>query len=119
MALNRFSETEMHDLTFRACVAAVAEGFPHLAVEHIVEPPHPWFDAALARQVVLHLMVARFSIPRRRINLDRGWTREMIQRGIGVIDNRLDHPTFEAHYRRIAARAEALLADLIRKAAAA
>lgn len=115
--MNPFNERELHDLIFQACVAAVAEGFPHLAVHDIIEPPHDMFDAALARQVVLHLMVGQFGLPKRRVTLMQERSREAINRALATIDNRLCEPAFETHYRSIADRALAM-ADVLKEEAA-
>lgn len=108
--VNRFNDDEMFDLTYRACVAAVGAGFPHLPLFAIIDPPHPWFDAAFARQIVLHLMIARFEIPKRRLCHEHGRSRESVRRAMAVVDERLDSPEFEEHYRKIAAHAGELLA---------
>lgn len=105
--MNRYDQRQLHDMTFHACVAAVAKGFPHLSVEAILSPPHPWFDAALARQIAIHLMVHRFHIPKRRVALLQERSRESVSRGLRTIDERLLTPTFETHYRRIETYAEA------------
>lgn len=110
--MNPFDEREIHDALFQVSVAAVSEGFPHLAVRDIIEPPHDMFDAALARQVVIHLMVSRFGLPKRRVVAMQERSREAINRALATIDNRLCEPAFERHYRHIAGRAEAL-ADAI------
>lgn len=107
--MNRHSERDVHDALFHACVLAVAEGFPHLAVRDIINPPQHMFDAALARQVVLHLMVARFGMPKRRVVEMQQRSREAINRGLAKVDCRLANPTFEAHYRVMAERAGALV----------
>lgn len=108
--VNQFNEREMLDLIYRACLVAVGAGFPHLPLSAIIDPPHPWFDAAFARQIVLHLMIARFDIPKRRVDVDLRRSREAIHRAMRVVDERLDSPEFEAHYRKMAAHAEELLA---------
>lgn len=104
--VNRHDQLEVHNLTFHACVVAVANGFPHLPIDAIINPPHPWFDAALARQVVIHLMVNEFHIPKRRVVLVQQRTREGVNRGLKTIDIRLQTPAFEAHYRRMAVDAQ-------------
>ena len=91
--INRLNEDEMFDLTYRACVAAVGAGFPHLPIAAIIDPPHPWFDAAFARQIVLHLMIARFDIPKRRVDVDLRRSRDAIGRAMRVVDERLETPS--------------------------
>lgn len=115
--MNLYDERETHDALFQISVAAVAEGFPHLAVRDIIEPPHDMFDAALARQIVIHLMVSRFGVPKRRVVAMQERSREAINRALATIDSRLGEPAFERHYRHIAARAQALVDELIEEAA--
>ncbi|MEO9612603.1 MAG: hypothetical protein ABJG86_09880 [Nitratireductor sp.] len=115
--MNPFSERDVHDLVFQACVAATAEGFPHLAVRDIITPPHELFDAALARQIVIHLMVGQFGLPKRRVVEMQHRSREAINRALATIDNRLCEPAFETHYRAIAARA-LTMADVLKQEAA-
>lgn len=115
--MNPYSERDIHDLIFRACVAATAEGFPHLAVRDIIEPPHDMFDAALARQIVIHLMVGKFGLPKRRVVEMQQRSREAINRALLTVDNRLCEPAFETHYRTIAAQA-LTMADVLKQEAA-
>ncbi|WP_048648976.1 hypothetical protein [Nitratireductor soli] len=107
--MNRHNERDVHDALFHACVLAVAEGFPHLAVRDIIEPPHDLFDAALARQVAIHLMVARFGLPKRRVVEMQQRSREAINRALATVDCRLETAAFETHYRMIAKRAGELV----------
>lgn len=107
--VNLFDQGQMYEATLHACVLAVQEGFPYLAVRQILDPPHQWFDAALARQIVMHLLVREFEWPKRRVVECEDRSREAINRALRTIDERLFTPLFEAHYRRIAERAHALL----------
>jgi hypothetical protein len=106
--INVYNSKALYEAHLHACYAAVREGFPHLAIRDIVEPPHQWFDAALARQVVIHLMVAEFKWPKRRVVEVEDRSREAINRALRTIDRRLETPRFSTHYRSIAARAHAL-----------
>jgi len=115
--MNRFSETELYDLTFRVCVASVKQAFPHIPVANIVDPPKGQFDAALARQIALHLMVARFGLVKHRAGKLVGRSRDSVNRALAAVDNRLDEPDFEAQYRVVAERAEAMFNDKLREAA--
>lgn len=115
--MNRFNADEMFELTYRAALAAVQEVFPHLTLAQIVDPPQHMFDAALARQVAMHLTVARFDVPKRRFATLLGRSREAINRALRTIDWRLDQPEFEALYRRAAARAATLIDEELRRAA--
>jgi hypothetical protein len=107
--INVFDQKALYDAQLHACYAAVREGFPHLAIRDIVEPPHEWFDAALARQVVIHLMVTEFKWPKRRVVELEDRSREAINRALRTIDRRLETPRFGTHYRMMAERAHALV----------
>lgn len=110
---DRWSD-ESHDVVFRACVAAVHEHFSHLPVAALIDPPEHWFDAALARQIVIHLMVSRIGVSKRGVVALQRRSREAINRGLMVIDWRLDSPDFETAYRAMGERAETLLAGMER-----
>ncbi|SIR41437.1 hypothetical protein SAMN05880590_12719 [Rhizobium sp. RU35A] len=103
-----YNAKALYEAQLHACYAAVREGFPHLAIRDIVEPPHQWFDAALARQVVIHLMVTEFRWPKRRVVEMEDRSREAVNRALRTVDTRLETPRFNTHYRSIAARAHAL-----------
>ncbi|ANM05252.1 hypothetical protein AMC78_CH03183 [Rhizobium phaseoli] len=109
MTLNVFDQNALYHAHLHACFAAVREGFPHLAVGEIVEPPHDWFDAALARQVAMHLMVTEFKWPKRRVVETENRSREAINRALRMVDARLGSLRFAAHYRTMALRARALI----------
>lgn len=115
--LNLHSQAALHDAAFHAAVLAVRDGFPHLALRDIIDPPHQWFDAALARQVVIHLMVHTFRIPKRRVVEHQDRSREAVNRALRTIDARLTSPRFEAHYRRIVAAARGSLTARMEDAA--
>ncbi|MVA24505.1 hypothetical protein V6582_05665 [Agrobacterium vitis] len=107
--LNLHSQASLHDGAYHACILAVRDGFPHLSVQSIIDPPHEWFDAALARQVVIHLMVRVFLIPKRRVVEHQERSREAVNRALRTIDTRLQSPRFEQHYCKMAAAARASL----------
>lgn len=115
--LNLHSQSALHDAAFHACVLAVRDGFPHLALRDIIDPPHRWFDAALARQVAIHLMVRVFHIPKRRVVEHQERSREAVNRALRTIDERLQSPRFANHYRRIAEAARASLTARMEDAA--
>ncbi|WP_337267093.1 hypothetical protein [Oryzifoliimicrobium ureilyticus] len=115
--MNLHSQTSLHDGALHACVLAVRDGFPHLAIRDIIDPPHEWFDAALARQVVIHLMVRIFMVPKRRVVEQQDRSREAVNRALRTIDDRLRSPRFEAHYCRIAAAAQGSLTARMEDAA--
>ncbi|MDO6967024.1 hypothetical protein [Rhizobium alvei] len=87
--INVHSSDERYSLHITCSYIAVRESFPHLTVRQIIEPPHEYFDAALARQIVIHLMNQFFAWPRRRIAEHSGRSRESIHRAIRTIDDRL------------------------------
>ncbi len=107
--LNLFDQTQIHDRAFHACVAVVASGFPHLGIAAIIEPPHRWFDAALARQIVIHLMVRRYHIPKRRAVLMQGRSREAVNRALRTIDEQVSDDAIAAHYAAVERDAQSLL----------
>jgi len=109
MSLNVFNQNALYEAHLHACFAAVREGFPHLTVGDIVDPPHDWFDAALARQVVMHLMVTELKWPKRRVVEVENRSREAINRALRTIDARMESHRFAAHYRLMAHRAHALI----------
>lgn len=114
--VNVHSEKDMYQATLTACILAASEAFPHLSIAEIITPPHRMFDAAMARQVVIHLMVTQFSWPKRRVVEEEGRSREAINRALRTIDERLGSQRFAAHYETIAARASELLSERIREA---
>jgi hypothetical protein len=118
MPLNPYSEEERLQAMLSACYAAAQSGFRHLALRHIINPPHEWFDAALARQIAIHILATRFDVPRRRIVEMQQRQRTSISFAIRAIDNRLEDPVFERAYRRMSERAGELFDTQIRKAAA-
>jgi len=108
----------VHDAIYHACIFAVREGFPHLRVRDIINPPHEWFDAALARQVVLHLMISHFSLAKRRVVAMQERSREAVNRALVTIDQRLaTSETFTTHYRNIGELAQSLLRQRLDEAA--
>jgi hypothetical protein len=115
--MNPFSEDELYDLTFRVCVASVKHAFPHIPVANIIDPPRGQFDATLARQIVMHVMIARFGLAKKRAGKLVGRHRISINRAIEVIDCRLEEPEFEAEYATIAERAASMFEDKLREAA--
>jgi hypothetical protein len=117
MSFNDYDENERNTVCYRCCIAAVQLSFPHLAVRDIIDPPHHWFDAALARQIAIHLMVTKFHVPRRRIAIDLNRNRASIGTAMTTIDNRLSDPTFEAAYGDIAERSESYFQIKLQEAA--
>lgn len=101
------------------CFAAVQqEGFRHLALRDIINPPHQWFDAMLARQIAIHILAAQFGVPKRRIVMMQERQRTSIAFAIHAVDRRLERATFEEAYRRMAQLAMKLFDQELEKAAA-
>lgn len=116
--MNPYSEEQRVQAMLSCCIAAVQSGFQHLALRDIIDPPHEWFDAALARQIAIHLLAVEFDVPRRRIVAAQARQRTSISFAIQAVDRRLDDPVFSAAYRRMAGRAKDLFLTEIQKAAA-
>ncbi len=92
---NPFSEEERLQTMLACCYAAVQQGgFQHLALRDIIDPPHEWFDAMLARQIAIHILATRFGVPKRRIVMMQARKRTSIAFAIRTIDRRLERVTF-------------------------
>ena len=72
---------------------------------------HQWFDAALARQLALHLLISAFEVPKRRVVAMQRRSREAINRGLRTIDSRRACPVFDQQYETMVERAQTLLAE--------
>jgi hypothetical protein len=116
--MNLHSESERLQTMLSCCYAAARTGFQHLAVRHIINPPHEWFDAALARQIAIHIFHTEFDVPRRRIVAMQGRRRGSIAMAVRTVDARLEDPVFARAYARMAARANDLFITELQKAAA-
>jgi hypothetical protein len=115
--VNVHSQKDLYQANLNACYLAASEGFPHLSIAEIIEPPHGMMDAFLVRQIVMHMMVTQFCWPKKRLWIEEQRNRHALYHGLKVIDERLTSAKFEAHYRTIAYRALELLAAHIREAA--
>lgn len=91
-----------------AAVDAVAEAMPHLPKDAILEPPHAWFDAALARQMAIAVLVDEFLVARRVVAAVSLMTREAVLRGMRVIAQRSETEEFAAAMYRVRSRAAQL-----------
>ncbi len=118
MILNPYDENERCQVMLNCSYAAVQTGFRHLAIRFIIDPPHNMFDAALARQIAIHITNVQFSVPRKRIVALQQRQRTSISLSIQAINYRLECPVFARAYERMATRAEELFMREIRKAAA-
>lgn len=115
--MNPFSEAELHELTYRVCLASVKTAFPHIPLASIVDPPHREPDAVLARQIAMHLMVGRFGLAKKRVGKLVGRESGAINRAVESVDRRLEEPEFEAQYWIMADRAASMFDDKLREAA--
>ena len=115
--MNRLNQDDLYELSFRVCIAVVKESFNHIPVERIIAPERGYFDAYLARQIVLHMLVHEFGLVRRRIGDLIDVRRTALNASIRTIDTRLEDPEFEAQYRRWAKRAHDLYLDKLMEAA--
>ncbi|WP_375684498.1 MULTISPECIES: hypothetical protein [unclassified Bartonella] len=116
--VNPYSEVERLQVMLSCSLKAVSSGFKHLPIRYIIDPPHGLFDAALARQIVIHILHYQFEVPRRRIVAIQARQRTSISLSMQVINRRLEEPVFAKAYRRWAGRAMDLFFKEIRKAAA-
>lgn len=94
---------------FEASVRGVQSRFPHLSEADIASPPHHWFDAALARQIALHLLVQHFDVPKRAVAQELERSRAAVNRALQTIDERLEYPEFQDAYTAMAESADAAM----------
>lgn len=116
--MNPYSAEERLQTMLNCCFAAVRSGFPHIALRNIIEPPHEWFDAMLARQIAIHIFHEQFHVPKRRIHEMMQRRRRSIAEACYAVDARLECRVFARSYSRMAARANDLFMREIQKAAA-
>ncbi|QEE12090.1 hypothetical protein MNL01_03565 [Bartonella krasnovii] len=103
--VNPYSEVERLQIMLSCSFKAVSGGFRHLPIRYIIDPPHGLFDAALARQIAIHILHYQFEVPRRRIVAIQERQRTSISLSLQVINRRLMEPVFARAYRRWAGRA--------------
>ncbi|UNF36526.1 hypothetical protein [Bartonella krasnovii] len=103
--VNPYSEVERLQIMLSCSFKAVSGGFRHVPIRYIIDPPHGLFDAALARQIVIHILHYQFEVPRRRIVAIQERQRTSISLSLQVINRRLMEPVFARAYRRWAGRA--------------
>ena len=111
--MNLYSAADRLDTMMAACVAAVQGEFRWLPVHDIIDPPHSYFDAALARQIAIHLLVRRFHIPKRRVVEMQARSREAVNRALRTVDDRLSIIPFAAAYARMEAAAHEFYSEQI------
>ncbi|WP_254493941.1 hypothetical protein [Bartonella sp. B1099] len=102
---NPYSEAERLQMMLSCSLKAVSGGFRHLPIRYIIDPPHGLFDAALARQIAIHILHYQFEVPRRRIVAMQTRKQTAIFLALQVINRRLEEPVFAKAYRRWAGRA--------------
>lgn len=117
--MNRYSAQDRLQAQMAACVAAVQGEFRWLPLRDIIEPPHRQFDAALARQIALHLLIVRFEVPKRRVVELQERSREAVNRALRTVEERLSEPLFARTYERISVQACELYHTKIMNAEAA
>lgn len=117
--INLYSAQDRLEAQMAACVAAVQGEFRWLPLRDIVKPPHRQFDAALARQIALHLLIRRFDVPKRRVVELQERSREAVNRALRTVDDRLSSPLFAQAYERMSAGARELYTAEIINAEAA
>ncbi|UWU13244.1 hypothetical protein N2599_13935 [Rhizobium sullae] len=116
--VNPYSEEERLQAMMAAVFGSVRQHFSHLAVRDVIDPPHRWFDAALARQIATYILVVEFDIPRRRVAMMQMRGRTQILMAVRTVDERLQDPPFKRAYDQMAARAKDMLMQEIKRAAA-
>lgn len=99
---------EMDDIMplFEAAVEGVQSRMPHLSEADIAFPPHAWFDAALARQIAIHIMNNRFFVAKKELARELARSREAINRAVRTVDERLAQPEFADSYEAMSAAAK-------------
>ncbi|GAA4656759.1 hypothetical protein [Bartonella jaculi] len=102
---NPYSEAERLQMMLSCSLKAVSGGFRHVPIRYIIDPPHGLFDAALARQIAIHILHYQFEVPRRRIVAMQTRKQTAIFLALQVINRRLEEPVFARAYRRWAGRA--------------
>ncbi|WP_455466614.1 hypothetical protein [Bartonella sp. B39] len=116
--VNPYSEVERLQVMLSCSLKVVSGGFKHITIRYIIDPPHGLFDAALARQIVIHILHYQFEVPRRRIVAIQARQRTSISLSLQVINRRLEEPVFAKAYRRWAGRAMDLFFKEMEKVAA-
>lgn len=91
---------------YDAAIRGVQLRFKHLDPDDIRFPPHAWFDAALARQIAVHLLNRQFHVPKRAIaKTEIMGSREAVNRALKTVDERMNDAHFAASYAAMARHA--------------
>ncbi|EFO31640.1 conserved hypothetical protein [Roseibium sp. TrichSKD4] len=105
MAFNPYDEDERLAMMLACAQKSVQMHFSHLPMQFIIDPPRNLFDAMLARQIVTHILNARFLIPRRRLCKMMGRRRTSTAFACDAIEDRRDIAAFDAAYVTMVERA--------------
>lgn len=116
--MNVHSEEDRLQLMVSCAFTAVQTGFQHIALRDLIDPPHAWQDALLARQIAIRILAETFWLPRRRIATLLSRNNTSISIAVSAINYRLDDPVFCAAYERMAGRAMDLFMVEMQQAAA-
>lgn len=88
----------------RRAYQAVLSEFHWLSLAQVEYPPRQMFDAKLARQIAIHLMVNRMGIEQRQVSRVQGRQRTSIHFALRTVDGRLRDAPFAATYERMAGK---------------
>lgn len=88
----------------RRAYQAVLSEFDWLSLAQVENPPRRMFDAKLARQIAIHLMVNRMGMEQRQVSRIQGRQRTSIHFALRTVDERLRDAPFVASYERMARR---------------
>jgi hypothetical protein len=91
---------------FEAALAAVQRHFSHLSIDDIAWPPRGWFDAALARQIAVHVTIERLQVKKRQLARELAKNRGHLAKALAIVEARLGDAEFRAAYEAIAQDAE-------------
>jgi hypothetical protein len=115
--MNPYSTFDRHLLAEQCAFKAVQSGFRHLSIDDIRNPPHAWFDAALARQIAVTIMIREFDVPYRRIVAMHNRQRTSIHFAVQAVDRRRETPIFDQQYRSMVSHAYRLYSQHMEDAA--
>lgn len=104
--MEEFTLATIHPARAWDCVLwALNDGFPFLTYTQISKPPSGWFEAALARQIGVWIMIEKLGVPKKRTIKIAGVSKEMTWRCFPKIERRLESVKFREHTERILADA--------------
>lgn len=103
--MNPHSERDRLELMEQCTYEAVQTVFGHLSLDHIKNPPRPYFDAKLARQIAIRIMNVDFDAPRRRLCTMQSRQRTSISFAVQAVERRMECEVFRAAYDGMAAQA--------------